>query len=98
MKLTTKQKQYLKGLAHPLSPIVHVGKGGVKESLVAETKKSLESHELIKVRIDADEGADRKEMANQLAVATDAQLVGTIGKIAILYREREDEPRIKLPK
>lgn len=97
MKLTTKQRQYLKGLAHPLSPIVHVGKGGVKESLVAETKKSLESHELIKVRIDCDEGADRKEMAAQLATATDAQLVGTIGKIAILYRERDEEPEIRLP-
>ena len=97
MKLTTKQKQYLKGLAHELSPVVFLGKGGVKDSLVVETKKSLEAHELIKVRIDADEGADRKELAEKLAAAADAHLAGTIGKIAILYREREEKPRIKLP-
>lgn len=97
MALTTRQRQYLKGLAHELSPVVHVGRGGVKESVVTETKKSLDAHELIKVRIDVDAGAERKQLAAQLAGETDAQLVNTIGKIAILYREREEKPRIKLP-
>lgn len=95
--LTGKQRQFLKGLAHPLSPIVRVGKGGVTEAVVAETKKSLASHELIKVRIDVDESAERKSLADQLATAADAHLAGTIGKIAILYRERDEEPEIRLP-
>ena len=96
--LTTKQKQFLRGLAHPLSPIVRVAKGGVTASVVAETKKSLHAHELIKVRIDVDESAERRELANRLAGETDSQLAGTIGKIAILYRQRDEEPEIKLPK
>ena len=96
--LTTKQRQYLRGLAHPLAPIVRVGKGGVSESVVAETRKSLEAHELIKVRIDAEESATRRQMAESLAQATDAHVAGTIGKIAILYRERDEEPEIKLPR
>jgi len=96
--LTTRQKQYLRGLAHPLSPIVRVGKGGLTESVIAETKKSLHAHELIKVRIEAEEGADRKDLAGKLATAADAQLAGTIGKVAILYRERDEEPEIELPK
>jgi RNA-binding protein len=95
--LTGKQRQFLKGLAHALSPIVRVGKGGVTESVIAETRKSLESHELIKVRIDVDEGAERKSFAERLATAADAHLAGTVGKIAILYRERDEEPEIKLP-
>jgi RNA-binding protein len=95
--LTSKQRQYLRGLAHPLSPVVRVGKGGVSESVIAETRKSLESHELIKVRIEAGEGSDRRELAEQLAHATDAQLAGTVGKIAILYRPRDEEPEIELP-
>ncbi|MDQ3282755.1 MAG: ribosome assembly RNA-binding protein YhbY [Acidobacteriota bacterium] len=95
--LTSKQRQYLRGLAHPLTPIVRVGKAGVTETLIAETKKSLESHELIKVRIEIDESAERKEVADRLARETDAQLAGTIGKVAILYREREEKPEIKLP-
>ena len=96
--LTSKQRQFLKGLAHPLSPIVRVGKGGVTDSVVAETKKSLDSHELIKVRIDVEDSHERKAAAEKLAQATDAQLAATIGKIAVLYREREEEPEIKLPR
>ena len=96
--LTGKQRQFLKGLAHALSPIVRVGKGGVTDSVIAETRKSLDSHELIKVRIDVDESADRKALADQLAGATDSHIAGTIGKIAILYRERDEEPEIKLPR
>ena len=96
--LTGKQRQFLKGLAHALSPIVRVGKGGVTDSVIAETRKSLDSHELIKVRIDVDAGAERRDVAAKLATATDSHLAGTIGKVAILYRERDEEPEIKLPR
>ena len=95
--LTGKQKQYLKGLAHPLSPIVRVGKAGVTETVISETKKSLHAHELIKVRIDVEDSSDRRAMAQQLAEAADAHIAGAIGKIAILYRERDEEPEIRLP-
>lgn len=96
--LTAKQKQFLKGLAHALSPIVRVGRGGVSESVIAETKKSLNAHELIKVRIDADDSAARKTLAETLATSAGAQIAGMIGKTLILYRERDEEPEIKLPR
>jgi RNA-binding protein len=95
--LTGKQKQFLKGLAHPLSPIIRVGKGGVSQALIEETKKTLDVHELIKVRIDVEDSTDRRGMAETLAHATDAQIAGAIGKIAILYRAREENPAIELP-
>jgi len=95
--LTSKQRKFLKSLAHPLSPIVRLGKAGLTDAVIAETKKALQSHELIKVRIESDESADRKELAEKLAGATDAHVAATIGKIAILYRERDEEPEIKLP-
>lgn len=95
--LTGRQRQFLRGLAHPLSPIVRVGKAGVTEAVVAETRKSLQSHELIKVRIDVEDSSTRKALADELVTATGAQLAGAIGKIAIFYRERDEEPGIKLP-
>lgn len=95
--LTSKQRQYLRGLAHPLAPVVRIGKAGVTENVIAETKKALESHELIKVRIEIDDSSERKSTAATLVEASDAQLAGTVGKIAILYRERDEEPSIKLP-
>lgn len=95
--LTSKQRQYLKGLAHPLSPIVRVGKAGVTDSVIAETKKSLASHELIKVRVDIDDTAERRAIAEKLAEASDSQLAAAIGKIAVLYRARDEDPDIELP-
>jgi len=80
-----------------MSPIVRVGRGGVSDAVIAETKKSLSAHELIKVRVDADDSAARKELAEKLASATDAQIAGMIGKTLILYRERDEDPGIKLP-
>lgn len=95
MSLTAKQRQFLRGLAHPLAPVVRLGKGGLSDSVITETKKSLLAHELIKVRIDGDE---RRDLAEKLAAATDAQLAGMIGKTAILYRQRDENPKIKLPR
>ena len=94
MVLTPKQRQFLKGLAHPLSPVVRVGKAGVSDAVVAETRKSLAAHELIKVRID---GEERDELADQLAKATDSHVAATIGKTAVLYRARDEKPTIRLP-
>jgi RNA-binding protein len=96
--LTTKQRQFLRGLAHPLAPVVRVGRNGVTPAVVAETKKSLLSHELIKVRFDAEDAEERKSQAEFLAAEADAQLAGRVGKVAMLYREREEKPRIKLPR
>jgi len=97
MALTSKQRQFLKGLAHPLAPVVRVGRGRVTDSLIEETKKSLLAHELIKVRIDGDDSAERRALAEKLAAAADAELAGSVGKVVVLYRAREEKPSIKLP-
>src|SRR5689334_11670017 len=95
--LTTKQRQFLKGLAHRLAPVVRIGKGGITPSVIEETKKSILAHELIKVRIEADEAGSRLQMAGELARAADAEVAGTVGKVAILYRRRDEKPKINLP-
>ena len=97
MALTSKQRQFLRGLAHALEPVVRVGMGGVSPAVVAETKKTLASHELIKVRVDSDDSDARKQLAESLATETDAQIAGVIGKTAILYRARDEDPEIELP-
>lgn len=66
----------------------------MSDAVVKETNKSLKAHELIKVRIEGDE---REQLAEKLAAATDAHVAGMIGKTAILYRAREEKPKIKLP-
>ncbi|MCL4410582.1 MAG: YhbY family RNA-binding protein, partial [Gammaproteobacteria bacterium] len=46
MQLSNKQKQFLKGLAHPLKPVVLLGANGLTEGVVAEIDSALEHHEL----------------------------------------------------
>ncbi|MGA8808592.1 MAG: ribosome assembly RNA-binding protein YhbY [Thermoanaerobaculia bacterium] len=97
MALTGKQRQFLRGLAHALEPVVRIGRAGASPSVIEETKRSLASHELIKVRIDNDDSSERKALAEELAKACDAEVAGTIGKLAILYRRRDEDPEIELP-
>jgi RNA-binding protein len=97
MALTSKQRQFLKGLAHALEPIVRVGRAGVSPSVIDETKRSLAAHELIKVRVESDDSTQRRDLAEELAKAADAEVAASIGKVAILYRARDEEPEIELP-
>jgi RNA-binding protein len=97
MPLTARQRQFLKGLAHPLSPVVRVGKGRITPAVIEETRRSLQAHELIKVRVELGEGAARRALAAELAREAGAELAATIGKLAILYRARSEKPKIRLP-
>lgn len=97
-KLTSTQRKYLRGLAHPLTPVVHVGKAGVNDGVLAATRRALDDHELIKVKIGA-ERDERARMATEIEQGCDAELAGAVGRIAILYR-RHPQPerrRIELP-
>lgn len=96
--LSTSQKKYLRSLAHHLNPLVMVGKQGLTESVIAKVNESLDSHELIKIRFL--EWKDKKKpLSKEIAHKTRSVLAGTIGHVAILYREQEnpDKRKIKLP-
>jgi len=94
--LDGRRRKYLRGLAHGLEPIVHVGHGGVTTGVVAATERALLDHELIKVRLHEPE--DKKSMSAQLARATGAVLCGLVGHTAILFRAHPDKPVIQLPR
>jgi RNA-binding protein len=89
------QKQYLKSLAHPLKPVVQVGKDGLTEAVVTQTRQALLAHELIKVRLSRP--TDKKGLAAELARACLATFWELIGHTVILYKPHPDEPEIKLP-
>jgi len=95
--MLARQKSYLRSLGHPLSPIVRVGRGRITPQVVEETRRSLEAHELIKVKLDLDEGDERRNLAASLAAETDSELVVMVGKVALMYRARPEKPTIKLP-
>ncbi len=97
MKITEKQRRYLRGLAHPLKPVILVGNGGVSDAVIAETQRALDDHELIKVRMTGAEREARDAALGNLAKVTQRALVGRIGHVATLYRRRPDLSKIVLP-
>lgn len=96
MNLTSKQKSFLRSLAHKLKPVVMIGNAGVTDNVISEIDSSLSHHELIKVRISGLERDDRIKIANELCQGTNSALINVIGHIAIIYRAAK-KPKIKLP-
>ena len=96
MPLTSKQRRFLRSRAHPLHPIVQVGEAGVTEAVIQATDQALAHHELLKIRFQQGDKADRRAMAELLCQRLAAELVQEIGRIAVLYRPAE-EPDIQLP-
>ena len=99
--LTTRQKQYLKGLAHPLTPLVQIGKDELSPGVIDTIKTELIHHELIKVKIGSNCGLDKHTTSETISKQTESALVQLIGKTIVLYKpnpKRAKEKRILLPK
>lgn len=97
MKLSNKQKQYLKGLAHSLKPVVMLGGNGLTENVVAEINSALAHHELIKVKVTAEDREAKQLLVDAIVTQTQAHKLQVIGHVLVIYRPAE-EPKITLPK
>jgi RNA-binding protein len=96
-ELTGKQRRHLRALGQQLNATLHVGQDGVSEAVVRQADVQLEAHELIKVRVGDNAPEDRHATAETLARRTRAELAQVIGRTALLYRRRREEPTIVLP-
>ncbi|WP_416305234.1 ribosome assembly RNA-binding protein YhbY [Neptunicella sp. SCSIO 80796] len=97
MNLSNKQKQYLKGLAHSLKPVVQLGGNGLTEGVLAEIDSALSHHELIKVKVPTDDRQEKSLIMDAIVRETDAVKLQVIGHTLIIYRQ-SDEKKISVPK
>ncbi|OGV34537.1 MAG: RNA-binding protein [Legionellales bacterium RIFCSPHIGHO2_12_FULL_35_11] len=81
------EKRDLKALAHHLNPVVIIGSKGLTNAVIEETNQALLAHELIKVKVNADDKVARKNMAIALCDSLDANFIQLIGNIAVIYRK-----------
>jgi RNA-binding protein len=95
--LTGKQKRFLRSKAHHLTPIFQVGKGGVNDNMLKQISEALEVRELLKVSILQNCDEDKDVVAEELSKGCRAELVQTIGKTIVLYKESRENKQIKLP-
>jgi RNA-binding protein len=97
MPLSSAQKKYLKGLGHSLTPVIHIGKEGITDRLIASISKALSDHELIKVTLLENADLERDDAAEQVSSSTDSEVVQILGKKILLYKSNPKKKKIILP-
>lgn len=96
MTLTGKQKNYLRGIAHQLNPVVMIGAKGLTEAVLNEIELALEQHELIKIKLPSNAKAEKVSLLAQISGRSEAEPVQLIGRVGVIYRPNT-EPKIALP-
>lgn len=85
-----KQKKIeLKRQVHHLNPVVMIGNHGLSDAVHHEIDTALTAHELIKIRINANDRDEFKKMITTICEKHNAEFIHTIGHVVAIYRERE---------
>jgi RNA-binding protein len=93
MAITGKERAELRGEAHHLDPLVHVGAQGVTPTLLTSLDDALRTRELVKVQLGRAIEEKPRAIAERLAQDTGAIVVQVIGRTATLYRENPELER-----
>jgi RNA-binding protein len=87
-------KRY-RSIGHKLKPNVTIGGNGLSDSVLMEIERALSDHEIIKIKVHADDRDDRDETINQIVEKTKASLIQTVGNIALIHKAAK-KPNPKL--
>lgn len=90
MSITTKYKQQLKAKAHKLKPIVIIGMNGLTDNVKNEIDRALNDHELIKIRVQAEDRDMRRELFAEACLSQGAEAVQLIGGVGVIYRKNKE--------
>lgn len=96
--MTSKRRAYLRSLANNIDAIFQVGKNGISDNFINQINDALEARELIKISVLETAPEEILEIANILANSTRSKIVQTMGSKITLYRAREKNSKIILPK
>ena len=89
--MTGKERAVFRKQANTLTAIFQIGKENITEPLIEAVDAALKKRELIKLSVLETSELSAKEAAEQLAAATEAEVIQCIGRKLVLYREKEEE-------
>lgn len=92
--LTSKDRAALRKIANSLETILQVGKGGIGEQLIKQANDALTAREIIKGKVLENAPAFAREVADELAAATNSEVVQVIGTKFVLYRKNPKNPKV----
>ncbi len=67
-----------------------MGQSGLTESVLKELEITLDTHELIKIKVRADK-EQRIQIRDQIITESQAELIQSIGQILVIYRKNPDK-------
>jgi len=91
MSITTKQNQHLRRLAHHLKPVIIIGNAGLTEAVMEEIKLAISFHELVKIKLNAQDKTVRNTMVEDIITNCDAHHVQSIGHVAVFYKPSQEK-------
>jgi RNA-binding protein len=95
MAITEQQRRSLKKLVHHLKPVIIIGQHGLSAGVLGEIELALDTHELIKIKLNSGDRDTRKTMIEEICAKSGADFVHSIGHIAAIYRRHPKKPKIK---
>ncbi len=96
MPLNEDKKRQLRKLGHTLKPLVTIGSNGLTDAVCAEFDSTISHHELIKIKVHAEEREDRDAMIAELCQRTNSELIQRIGHVALIYRRNLQKTKIHI--
>ena len=84
--LQPKERAKLRGIASVQPDLVYIGQNGMTDNVVKQVEDNLHAHELIKIKVQKGSLNTPRELADQLATATNSEVVCVICNKIVLYR------------
>lgn len=89
--LTSKERAALRKMANQMQAIIQVGKLGIEDNLIRQVDDALTARELIKVKSLETAPVSPREIADELALSTGADVVQVVGRSIVLWRKNFDK-------
>ena len=98
LDITADQRRALRARAHALNPVVAISQNGLSDSVMQEISTSLNSHELIKIRVYNDDREERDRYLHEICNQLGAAPVQHIGKLLVVWRPAPEGTSLGKPR
>ena len=97
-RLSSKERAFLRKLAHGLTPVVRIGKEGMDENVLKSIAEVVKKRELIKVKILQNSAVKFDiELVNEIAKNTKSIFVDKIGNVLIFFKPKSTKDAVITP-
>lgn len=97
IELTPAQRRDFRARAHHLNPVVTIAGNGLTATVLAEIERSLQAHELIKIKVQGVERTERDALMENLCEQLEAAPVQHIGSVLVVWRARRESEAAPAP-